>query len=102
MSLDREQGLHKLESPTQWATTANLNESKNPLKTDQKTHLEDSLADRRPLVGLIGAVPFGQLAAGLHGAVVQGLEDLLVKKLGLFTIYKETRQQINYLKPFSS
>ena len=57
----------------------------------RKTHLEDSFADRRPCVGLIGSVPLGQLAAGLHGAVVESFKDLLVQKLGFFTEKKRKK-----------
>ena len=45
--------------------------------------LKNSLGHRRALISLVGAQLLGNFAAGLHGPVVNGLEDLLVKELGL-------------------
>jgi hypothetical protein len=45
--------------------------------------LQDALAHRAAGVGLVGAVPLGQLAARLQRSVVDGLEDLFVEQRGL-------------------
>ena len=46
----------------------------------ESKYLEDSFADGTSLVGLVRSVRLGELAAGLHRAVVQRLEDLLVQQ----------------------
>lgn len=45
--------------------------------------LEDTLADGRSLIGLIGSLDLGNLARGLQGGVVERLKDVLVQLASL-------------------
>lgn len=49
-------------------------------------------ADRRSLVGLVGPLLPGQLAAGFQSPVVNGLKDVLVEALGLGALERVPHQ----------
>lgn len=49
-------------------------------------------ADRRSLVGLVGPLLLGQLAAGFQSPVINGLKDVLVEALGLGALERVPHQ----------